>query len=73
MIMPPPYFKDLVLGVIDMIDQTIGVLKSGGPEPSKKTVQIQEKIQEGYAFIAMPMDPNDAALVDVLDGIKEAV
>ena len=26
----------------------------------------------GYAFVAMPMDPEDAQLEDVLDAIKEA-
>lgn len=29
-------------------------------------------IEPGYTFIAMPMDPSDHALIDVLDALKEA-
>ncbi|MCJ7601646.1 MAG: hypothetical protein MUO63_09120 [Desulfobulbaceae bacterium] len=29
-------------------------------------------VKQGYAFIAMPMDPEDHALVDVLEAVKEA-
>ncbi len=71
-IFQPPYLKSLVPIVIDMIDETIGVLNSGGPPESKETAVVQETIQEGYAFIAMPMDPEEPALVDVLDAIKDS-
>ena len=32
----------------------------------------RSRSEPGYAFIAMPMDPDDHALVDVLDALKEA-
>lgn len=31
-----------------------------------------DEVKAGYAFVAMPMDPNDPQLDDVLDAIKEA-
>jgi hypothetical protein len=43
-IFEPPYFHDMVPMVIDMIDETIGVLKSGGPPESQKTAVVQETI-----------------------------
>ena len=74
MMFDPPYRIDLVRVVVDMIDQTIGVLRA---EPSKAgaeqpTVQIELDVEKGYAFVAMPMDPEDLVLADVLDAIKEA-
>ena len=30
------------------------------------------RIEQGYAFIAMPMDPEDPALIDVLEAVEEA-
>jgi hypothetical protein len=70
----PPYGVDLVPMVVDMIDRTIGVLRSRPSEDSaeRPRVQVELDVEEGYAFIAMPMDPDDLGLVDVLDAIKEA-
>jgi len=69
----PPYYMNLVSVVVDMIDQTIGVLKAGpvtSPSDQPK-VQIDIDVQKGYAFIVMPIDPADLQLVDVLESIKE--
>src|SRR5215470_1605830 len=70
----PPYGVNLVRVVVDMVDRTIGVLRSQPFEdPSAQPrVQVELDVEEGYAFIAMPMDPEDLQLVDVLDAIKEA-
>lgn len=70
----PPYGINLFTIVIDMIDQTIGVLKTGPTEllSEKPEVQIDLDVQKGYAFIAMPIDDDNPQLVDVLDSIKEA-
>lgn len=69
-----PYGVNLVRVVLDMIDQTIGVLRAGPiQEPREQpNVQVDLDVQKGYAFIAMPMDPDDLPLVDVLDSIKGA-
>jgi hypothetical protein len=73
-IFDPPYGKSLVDHVIDMVDQTIGVLRAGPAAASAEepAPRVELDVQEGYAFIAMPMDPDDTALVDVHDAIKEA-
>jgi hypothetical protein len=73
-IFDPPYGKSLVDHVIDMVDQTIGVLRAGPPAASaeESAPRVELDVREGYAFIAMPMDPSDTALVDVHDAIKEA-
>jgi hypothetical protein len=70
----PPYGIDLMGKVVDMIDQTIGVLRVNPAEgpTDQPDVQVDLDVQKGYAFIAMPIDPEDLALVDVLDAIKEA-
>jgi hypothetical protein len=71
----PPYGRSLSSVVIDMVDRTIGVLRAGPPAPSKEepsSVRVELDIHEGYAFIAMPMVPDDTDLIDVLDAIKEA-
>lgn len=73
MMFNPPYLMNLMSHVVDMIDKTIGALKAPPPEP-KAVVAIAapDPVQRGYAFIAMPIDPSDAQLEDVLDSIKEA-
>src|SRR3990167_3666545 len=74
MMFNPPYLMNLVGVVVDMIDQTIGVLRAGpvSTQSDQPEVQIDLDVQKGYAFIAMPIDPADSQLVDVLDSIKEA-
>jgi len=73
MMFSPPYLMNLITHVVDMIDQTIGVLKAGPREPTpENVVAVPDPVQKGYAFIAMPIDPADAQLEDVLDAIKEA-
>jgi len=68
----PPYKVNLMTAVIDMVDQAIGVIRLGPPtlDPGKPTVEAHT-VKAGYACIAMPMDPNDPGLVDVLEAIKE--
>jgi hypothetical protein len=64
----------MVPTICDMLDQTIGVLQNPLPkatgEPSSPG--IEHEVQRGYAFIAMPMDRDNHALVDVLEAIKAA-
>ena len=70
----PPYGMSLVPMISDMIDQTIGVLQEAPPELSeqKPNVQVDLDVRKGYAFVAMPINPTDPQLEDVLDAIKEA-
>lgn len=74
MIFNPPYGISMVPQVVDMIDQTIGVLRTEPPDPSpeKPQIQVDVDVQKGYAFIAMPIAPDDPQVEDVLDAIKEA-
>src|SRR5262249_31071652 len=71
MMFDPPYKKDLVPVVVDMLDRAIGALRSAPPDRSAPEMQL-DVTTKGYAFIAMPMDPDDPQLIDVLDAIKEA-
>ena len=57
--------------ICDMLDKTIGVLMMP-PLGNNAKPKIEAKVQAGHAFVAMAMDKDDAALVDVLDAIKEA-
>jgi hypothetical protein len=66
------YYFSMVPHISDMVDQTIGVLQdplslATKPTPKEK---IEVKVQRGYAFVAMPMDSENHALVDVLEAIK---
>lgn len=74
MIFDPPYLRSMVPTVMDMIDQTIGVVRAGPAEVTadKPAIQVDADIQKGYAFIAMPITPGDPQVEDVLDAIKEA-
>jgi len=74
MMFDPPYLMNLIRVVVDMIDQTIGVLRAGpdNPPANQPEVQVDLDVQKGYAFIAMPIDQADPQLEDVLDSIKEA-
>lgn len=60
--------------IIDKIDEAIGILKHQ-PEPDAKTLELPVpifKVDEGFVFIAMPMDVEDPILEDVHQTIKEA-
>jgi len=72
MMFDPPYLMNIMRHVVDMVDQTIGVIASGPPTPRNVPVVTSDPTEKGYAFIAMPIDPADSALEDVLDAIKEA-
>ncbi|MFH1934446.1 MAG: hypothetical protein ABIN18_23095 [Pseudomonadota bacterium] len=43
-----------------------------GYSPAKRAPTSIQGVVSGYGFIAMPMDPEDHKLVDVLDAVKEA-
>jgi len=67
------YMMSLVPTICDMIDTTIGVLQN--PPPARKgqvAPIIKATIQQGFAFVAMPIDKDDPQLEDVLEAIKEA-
>jgi len=74
MIFQAPYGMSMISNVVDMIDKTIGVLQAGPQETpiEEAQVQVDADVQKGYAFIAMPIAPDDAQVADVLDAIKEA-
>jgi hypothetical protein len=69
----PPYGISMVDHVVDMIDQTIGVLKTPVEKKLDKdnVAKIELNIERNYAFIAMAIDPQNPDLEDVLDAIKE--
>ncbi len=66
----PPYMMNLTKPVIDMIDQTIGVIESENDEWESAEIINETKFQKGYVFIAMPIDKTNLQLDDVLDTIK---
>ncbi len=75
MLFDAPYGMSVIPSVIDIIDSTVGVMESSSYQElaggsSKGT--MDSEVQEGYVFIAMPMDPTDRQLEDVHDAIKEA-
>lgn len=75
MLFSAPYGMSVIPSVIDMIDSTIGVMESSAYQelasaPTKGT--LDSEVQEGYVFIAMPMDPASPQLDDVHEAIKEA-
>lgn len=74
MIFTPPYGISMISVAIDMVDKTIGVLRAGPSELQSPIPQVKVDldVQKGYAFIIMPIVPDDAQLEDVLDAIKEA-
>lgn len=75
MMFTPPYMSSLVPFVVDMIDEAIGIMSSSDfiESTSEDTSKILvQDYDAGYAFIAMPIDPEDIELEDVLDSIKEA-
>lgn len=70
----PPYGANLIRVVVDMVEQTIGILRIGigKPQSGQPQIQVDFNFQKGYAFIAMPIETADPQFVDVLDSIKEA-
>lgn len=73
-IFTPAYGDPLTPYVFDMLDQTIGVLRDPPPQRdlSSSKISVEAGIQQGYAFVAMPIDPSNPELEDVLDAIREA-
>jgi hypothetical protein len=65
-----PYGRSVLNIVIDIIDETLGVLRS--PPREQPQISIGPGYEKGYVFIAMPIDPANPGLVDVLDALKEA-
>lgn len=74
MLFDPPWGVDLGEVVLDMVDHTIGALRSGIVREKKRKEPRAPKaeVTKGYAFVAMPIDPADTGLDDVLDAITEA-
>jgi hypothetical protein len=70
----PPYLMNLVPTAVDMIDETVGIMSAPdfGTAVEEQLPVVEDEVEVGYAFVAMPMDPNDPQLEDVLDAIKEA-
>lgn len=68
----PPYMMNLTKTVIDMIDQTIGVIDSENDGWESAEITNETTFQKGYVFIAMPIDKTNPQLDDVLDAIKTA-
>jgi hypothetical protein len=65
-----PYLMRMVPTICDMLDMTIGALRDPLPEMPVREVKVETEIRRGYAFVAMPMDNDDHALIDVLEAIK---
>ncbi|VAW45896.1 hypothetical protein MNBD_GAMMA04-986, partial [hydrothermal vent metagenome] len=74
MLFDAPYGMSIAPVIFDMIDETIGVISSGdiNPPEADAVVVSEQDYEEGYAFVAMPIDPENSELEDVLDSIKEA-
>lgn len=80
LIFNPPYGRSVIPTIIDWIDRAIGIFKDPEYEAQRERetttsaqgVVEQMEVQAGYVFIAMPINPDDAQLEDVLDAIKDA-
>ena len=75
MMFNPPYSFNFVPCVVDMVDEALGVMMSPDfklKTEKKESIRVSQSFDAGYAFIAMPIDPDDKDLEDVLDSIKEA-
>jgi hypothetical protein len=62
----PPYRLNIIPHIIDILDETIGAIAES---PHGEMIS-EPKYQEGYAFIAMAMDPSDNELEDIHEAIK---
>lgn len=58
----------LLIGSFTLLDSPLADIQS--PAGIDKTAN--PRIEHGYAFIAMPIEPEDHTLVDVLEAVKEA-
>lgn len=74
MLFNAPYGMSLVSVVMDMVDETIGVLRSSPAEADSSQDEpiLREEAVPGYAFIVMPMTGGRHDFDDVHDAIKEA-
>jgi len=60
--------KQLLGSALTLLDSSLTVVEA----PQRPNPIITRSVESGYAFIAMPMDPEDHTLVDFLDAVKEA-
>jgi hypothetical protein len=74
MLFDVPYGLSLVEVVVDMVEETIGVLRSAPVhiDAIQSEPLVREETVRGYAFIAMPMTDDRHDFDDVHDAIKEA-
>lgn len=76
LIFDPPYRQDMLPVIVDMLDEAIGLIRAEPSIPLKADTQdaatVSAEIVKNFAFVAMPMNPDDHHLGDVLDAIKEA-
>jgi hypothetical protein len=64
------YFQSMTPTIVDILDQTVGVLQNPLPDRLAAPEAPAVEIKRGYAFVAMPIDKDDHNLVDVLETIK---
>ncbi|WP_457894637.1 hypothetical protein [Stenotrophomonas hibiscicola] len=76
----PPYGRSPAPLIIDALDKAIGVFEAE-PDTTAATASADkaaaasssaEPVKQGQLFIAMPINPSDHALVDVLESIQQA-
>jgi hypothetical protein len=75
MIFEKVYLRSLIPQVIDMVNQTIGILEDWKKNPPEEEhisnePELKFQNQQGYVFVAMPIGPANP-FDDVLDAIKE--
>lgn len=59
--------QQILISALQLLDSPLVTV----PRPEPLSTQATLDTEAGYAFIAMPMDPNDHALVDILEAVKE--
>jgi len=76
LIFEAPYRMNVTSNIVDMLDATIGALKTSynaeDKVPTAKDGTLQIESVPGYAFVSMPINPSKPELEDVLDAIKAA-
>jgi hypothetical protein len=60
--------QQLLVGAFSLIDSPLLDIKNESMIINKTDF----KVELGYAFVAMPLDPEDPSLIDILDAVKEA-